>query len=74
MEAINQNCSQLQQLNLSRNSLSADINNVCSNNFISQLLKFIETSDSLHHLNLEKMTLRSRVKSLVLAIYKSKSV
>jgi hypothetical protein len=74
MEAINQNCNQLQQLNLSRNSLSADITNVSSINFISQLLKFIETSDSLQHLNLEKMTLRSRVNSLVGTIYNSKSI
>lgn len=57
MSAIEESCVNLQYLNLSHNALSADIRNEHSITFCNTLVKVVEESDRLQHLNLSNMCL-----------------
>lgn len=74
MAAVEESCVQLQYLNLSNNSLSADLKNEHSITFCKKLMMLIDVSDKLVHLNLSSMCLQSRVTIMMWSIMRSKSL
>lgn len=74
MRAIKEACYNLNDLNLSQNSLSGDIKNEHSLMFCESLCQFVESNRNLKHLNLERMCLQQRVKTIMWSIYRSASL